>query len=171
MREHKVRSRERSDSAPASSDAAVIASLQDVRGVYRNPTGWYNNASFLLPLAAALLVGLVGALRQSTGLLEFAGFLVAVTLLMLPLVLLTWRGTATSVVLTQSEIVSLHSGRVLKSLPWSEVRTIRRRETQGNVRWEIAAVDGERILLDGELEDLSGLLRLAHRLAELRDEA
>lgn len=146
-------------------DGRAAAALTGVAGVFRNQTNWYHNASFLLPLAATVLVGAVGAATRNHELLGFAAFLAVVTAGMLPIVLLTWRQTATAVVLSEDGITTLHRGRLLKSLTWSAVQTIQRRETQGNVRWAIAADSGERILLDGEIENLPALLQLAHDLS------
>ena len=148
-------------------DAAVIAALPDVLAVHRNTTHWYNNASFAMPLLAAIVVLAAGLILRRGDVLAFAGFLFAVTLGMVPVVLVSWRQTATAVVLTRERIVALHDGRELKSLVWREVRGVTRRETQGNVRWHVSSESGERIALDGELEDLDGLLREARRLAEL----
>src|SRR5579875_2915278 len=132
-------------SAPANADDRAIAALGGVVGRYRNTANWYNNASFLLPLAATLLVALAGALLHSADLLGFAAFLGVVTGLMAPVVLLGWRQTPTTVVLTQTAITTVHHGTLLKSLEWRQVTAIRRRETQGNVRWEIADAGGDRV--------------------------
>lgn len=156
----------RSDNA-ASGDATAIAALPDVLAVHRNTTHWYNNASFALPLLAAIVVTLAGLILRRGDVLAFAGFLFAVTLCMAPVVLVSWRQTPTAVVLTRERIVALHRGRLLRSLAWHDVRAITRRETQGNVRWHVTAANGERIALDGELEDLDGLLREARRLTGL----
>lgn len=145
----------------------VISAMADPVGIYRNSTSWYNNASFLLPLLATLLVGLLGAFTHQAELLGFAAFLAVVTLIMLPVVLLTWRQTATTVVLTERAILSLHGDRVLQSLNWQQVHAIQRRETQGNVRWQVLATNGERILLDGEIEHLVELVGDALRLSGL----
>lgn len=152
---------------PSKGDAAAIAAMAGVVQVHRNPTGWYNNASFALPLGATVVVALVGLLLRRGDVLAFAGFLGAVTLCMIPVVLASWRQTATSVVLTAEQIASLHNGRTLKRLPWSDVHAITRRETQGNVRWLVQGAEGERIALDGELEDLDRLIAGARRLAGL----
>jgi hypothetical protein len=157
--------------ARPNTDDGVIALMPDVLAVHRNATNWYNNASFLLPAAAAFAAVVVGFILHSVEIFGFAAFIGVVTLLMLPVVLSTWRQTATAVVLTRERITSLHRGRELKSIAWTSVRAISRRETQGNVRWEVAAADGERILLDGEVEDLPGLLSLAARLAGLPEPA
>lgn len=148
-------------------DTATIAAMSGVIGAFRNTTHWYNNASFLLPLVATLLVGALGALRRSPDLLGFAAFLGVVTVAMLPVVLAGWRQTATTVVVTERTIVILHHGRALKSLDWRKVTSVRQRETQGNIRWEIAADDGDRLFLDGELENLPRLVQLARQQAGL----
>jgi len=157
-----------SGAAPlAGGDTAAIAALPGVIAVHRNTTHWYNNASFALPLLAAVVVGLVGLALRRGDVLAFAGFLFVVTACMAPVVLVSWRQTPTAVVLTGDEIVALHDGRTLKRLAWTEVRGVTRRETQGNVRWHVTAATGERIALDGEIADLPGLLREARRLAGL----
>jgi hypothetical protein len=154
-----------SPSAIDERDARAIERLSGVAGVFANPTGWYQNASFLLPLIATVAVALLAAFRRSGELAGFAAFLAAVTLLMLPIVLAGWRQTATAVVVTEKEIVSFHHGRLLKRLEWAHVRQIQGRETQGNRRWEIATDGGERLLLDGEIEELPQLIALARSLA------
>jgi len=156
-----------SNAAGGPRDEAAIAALPDVLAVHRNTTHWYNNASFALPLLAAIVVALAGLILRRGDVLAFAGFLFAVTLAMVPVVLVSWRQTPTAVALTRERIVALHGGRELKSLAWRDVRAVTRRETQGNVRWHVTAESGERIALDGELEDLDGLLREARRLAGL----
>ena len=139
-------------------DLEEVAHLTGVVATFGNPTHWYQNASFLLPLVACALVGTIAVLRRSVELGGFAAFLFAVALLMVRIVLAGWRQTATAVVLTRDAITTLHHGRVLRSIGWAEVEQISERETQGNVRWQISARDGNRILLDGELDGLSDLI-------------
>ncbi len=153
---------------PAGDDAA-IAAMASVVQVHRNSTGWYNNASFALPLIAAVVTALAGLVLRNLDVLAFAGFLFVVTLCMVPVVLVSWQQTATAVVLTADGITSLHSGRTLKSLAWHSVVSITRRETQGNVRWIVADADNERIALDGELDNLDRLIDIARRLSGLPD--
>jgi len=148
-------------------DRHAVGCLTQVVEVFGNDASWYNNASFLLPLIATIFVGVAGLATRRGEILGFAAFLGVVTLLMLPVVLMTWRQTPTAVLLTATMIVSMHDGRLLKSLRWADVTSIRERETQGNRRWEIAATGGERILLDGELERLPELVRLAQELARI----
>ncbi|MHB8575458.1 MAG: hypothetical protein ACYDCQ_09010 [Dehalococcoidia bacterium] len=150
-------------------DDETIAAMGGVVQVHRNSTNWYNNASFALPLAAAVVVLIAGLVLRNGGLLGFAGFLFVVTACMAPVVLVSWRQTATAVVLSTEAITSLHDGRVLKALPWTAVTAVSRRETQGNVRWIVAADGGERIALDGELDNLDRLVETARRLAALAE--
>lgn len=155
----------------AGGDEAAIASLDGVVAVHRNTTNWFNNASFALPLLATIVAALAGALLRNLDVLAFAGFLGVVTALMIPVVLTSWRHSATAIVLSREEIRGLHAGRTLESLRWAEVTAIERRETQGNVRWLVQGANGKHITLEGELDDLDGLLRAARRLAELPEGA
>ena len=157
-------------SAPAAGDEAAIAATAGVIAVHRNTTSWYNNASFALPLAATIVAAIVGALLRNVDWLAFAGFLLVVTLLMIPVVMTSWRHTATAVVLTRDGIAALHNGRTLKSLAWGDVVGLERRETQGNVRWLVQSTAGDHVTLEGELDDLDGLLGGVRRLAGLADE-
>ena len=151
----------------ARSDDEAIAGMPGVVQVHRNPTGWYNNASFALPLLAAIVAAIAGLVLRKADILAFSGFLCVVTLCMVPVVLVSWRQTATAVVVSADAITSLHAGRVLKSLCWKDVTSVTRRETQGNVRWIVASAGGERLALDGELENLDRLIETARRLAAL----
>ena len=157
-------------SAPAAGDQAAIAATAGVVSVHHNTTSWYNNASFALPLLATVVAAIAGALLRNVDWLAFAGFLLAVTLLMIPVVLTSWRHTATAVVLTRAGISALHNGRRLQTVPWRDVIAIERRETQGNVRWLVQSAAGEHVTLEGELNDIDGLLRTARGLAGLPDE-
>jgi len=154
---------------PVGIDADGEDTPEDPVAIHRNPTGWYNNASFALPLLATIVVGLAGLLMRRGDVLAFAGFLAAVTLLMIPVVLVTWRHTATRIVLTRNALSSLHGERVLKRLAIADVCSVSRRETQGNVRWIVTARDGDRIAIDGEVEDVPGLVQAVQKLAGLDD--
>jgi hypothetical protein len=148
-------------------DAAAIATMSGVVRSFPNTASWYNNASFLLPLVASIVVGFASFVTRRAELFGFALFLLAVTLAMVPVVLAGWRQTATCVVVSAEQVRSLHNGRVLKALPWASVVAVRQRETQGNVRWEIVTEDGDRLLLDGELDGLDELIVLARQSSRL----
>lgn len=152
-------------------DAAAIAAMPDVLRVHPNLAGWYNNATFALPALGAVLLYLIWAIVGSLELLGFAIFLSVVTGVMLPLVWLTWQRTPTAVVLRSDGIEALHQGRSLRRLAWPDVTTVRRAETMGNVRWYIVARSGDHLTIEGEIEDVPGLLAAARSLAGLPDDA
>jgi hypothetical protein len=149
-------------------DRAAIEGLAGVARVHVNPARWWQNASFALPLLLGLLSLLVGL---AVGLAEAAGFglfLLAVTAVMLPVVLLTWRGTATAVVLTEQGAQALHRGRVLHALDWAELRRIERVEYLGNTRHKLVHGEDEQFLtVESELADPAGLVEAAFALSGL----
>lgn len=146
-------------------DARAVAAVNGFVEAFPNTASWYNNASFLLPLAATVVVAVFAALRRSSELFGFAAFLGVITLAMVPVVLAGWRHTATAVVLSRDGIAALHDGRTLKSIPWNRVRTVRQRETQGNIRWEVTTGDDESLLLDGEIQNVERVVSLAKNLS------
>ncbi|MCA9857337.1 MAG: hypothetical protein KC458_08670, partial [Dehalococcoidia bacterium] len=122
-------------------DADVVRALPDVVRVFPNPSYWWQNASFALPLlvtAVSLIVGFVFGITEAVG---FGLFGAVVTLIMIPVVMLTWRSTATSIVLTRSGALSLHEGKPLHRLDWSELRRIERVEYLGNTRYKLVHGD------------------------------
>ncbi|RLT26049.1 MAG: hypothetical protein DWI48_07025, partial [Chloroflexi bacterium] len=114
--------------------AFVLASGEPVVAVHANETHWWNNGSFALPVLGAVVCLAVGLVAHITEAIGFGLFLGAIALLMLPVVLLTWRGSATSIVLTAERALALHNGKVLRDVPWAEVHLIDRVDTLGNVR-------------------------------------
>ena len=152
-----------------SRDAAAVRALPDVLGTHGYEASWYNNATFVLPFLGAVATLIAWGAAGSAELLGISIFFFAVTGLMLPLVYLTWQRTPTVVVVSQAEIRALHQGRVLQRLEWSEVTAVRRVETMGNVRWYVVGPDGEHLTLEGEIENLDGLLDTARRLSGLAD--
>ena len=155
-------------------DATAVREMRGVDAVYANGSRWWQNASFALPLLGFVIstgAGLIFDLTEATG---FGLFLGVVTLIMLPVVLLTWRGTATAIVLTNDGATALHRGRVLHHVRWGELRRIERVEYLGNVRHKLVHGEDERFLvveseIEGALElvdrafALSGLPRAAER--------
>jgi hypothetical protein len=99
--------------------------------------------------------------------LGFGGFLGAITVFMLPVVLLTWRATPTAIVLTASGALALHAGRILRQVQWADVVRIERIETMGNVRWRIVPHAGQHLAIEGEIADVPGLVARAGELAGL----
>jgi hypothetical protein len=152
-------------------DDAAIAQMTGVVQVRRNLTNWYNNASFIYPLLAAIVTGVAGLLLDSFELKGFSVFLAAVTVAMLPVVYMTWVTSPTVIVLTEEAAVSLHRGRELKRIPWSAVRSVSRHDTLGNIRWKIADAEGDHLTIDKDIEDPESLVEAARRLAGLDGQA
>lgn len=148
-------------------DAAALANLDDVVSVHPYTAHWYSNATFVLPLLAALGTLIAWAATGSGELLGISIFFAVVTLIMLPLVYLTWARTPTVIVLRRDGVDAWHQGRLLKRLAWRDVSDVRRKETMGNVRWYVVGRDEEHLSIEGEFAELEALLAGARRLARL----
>jgi len=147
-------------------DADVVRGIPDVVRVFPNPSYWWQNASFALPLlvtVVSLLVGLIFGITEAVG---FGLFGAVVTLIMVPVVMLTWRGTATSIVLTRSGALALHEGKPLHQLDWSDLRRIERVEYLGNTRYKLVhGDDDEYLVVESEIEDGEALVDEAFALS------
>lgn len=147
-------------------DQAFADALDErVLAVHPNESHWWNHASFALPLLGAIAFiafGLLAGKAEATG---FGLFLAGVTVFMLPVVLLTWRATATAIVLTERRALALHDGRVLREVAWNDVERIDRVETLGNVRWKFMPRDGQHLTVEGEIVDVAGLIARSEELA------
>ena len=152
--------------ALGAADRAFVAALPDrVVAVHANETHWWNNGSFALPLLGALACiafGLLFGIGEATG---FGLFLGAIALFMLPVVLLTWRNSATAIVLTEAAAYALHNGAVLREVRWPDVHLIDRVDTMGNLRWRLHPREGQHLAIEGEIADVPGLIETAQRLS------
>ncbi len=151
-------------------DAALIAARPDVVAVHINDSRWWQNASFALPLLVCLVSLALGALLRSPEAIGFGLFLAVVTAIMVPVVMLTWRSTATAVVLTTGGALSLHHGLVLHELRWPELRRIERVEYLGNTRHKLVHGDGEEerfMSIESEIEHADDLVDRAFALSGL----
>lgn len=151
-------------------DDAAIARMSGVLEVRRNLTSWYHNASFVYPLLAAAVAGAAGLLLDSFELKGFSVFLLLVAVAMLPVVYMTWVTTPTAIVLTEEAAVSLHRGREMKRIPWTNVRSVTMHDTMGNIRWKITDAEGDHLTIDKDVADPESLVAAARRLAGLPDE-
>lgn len=152
---------------PNSADLEAIEAMDGVVAVYPNESHWWNHASFALPLLGAVFFVAFGLALGKAEALGFGLFLGAITVFMLPVVLLTWRGTPTAIVLTRERAVALHAGRTLRDVAWADVERIDRVETMGNVRWKLMPREGQHLSIEGEIADVPGLIERAHELAGL----
>ncbi|MYB42127.1 MAG: hypothetical protein F4X76_08070 [Chloroflexi bacterium] len=149
-----------------------LAALEgtEVIAAHRNESHWWNHASFVLPLLGAIVFLAIGQLAGSAEATGFGIFLAVVMVLQLPIVWFTWRRTATAIVLTHSGALALHRGRTLAEVRWAELERIERVETLGNVRWRLAERGGTHIAVEGEIEDVPGLVERASALSGVEPE-
>ena len=145
-------------------DLAAIEGLEVV-AAHSNESHWWNHASFVLPLLGAIVFLAIGQVAGSAEATGFGIFLAVVLVLQLPIVWFTWRRTATAIVLTRSGALALHRGRTLAEVRWAELERIERVETLGNVRWRLDEGDGTHIAVEGEIEDVPGLVEQASSLS------
>lgn len=155
------------DAALGRADAAAIAALPDVVVVHANESHWWNHASFALPLLGCIGFVAAGWLFDSLEATGFGLFLGGITVFMLPVVLITWRGTPTAIVLTRTGALALHDGRTLREVQWATLDHIDRVETMGNVRWRLVPREGQHLAIEGEIADVPGLVARARELAGL----
>lgn len=142
-------------------DAAALARYHGVRSTHTYTASWFHNATFVFPLLAAAIAGIVWLATGSGEAGGAALFFLVVTAVMLPVVFVTWRRTTTAIVVHEDGISALHQGEEQHTLAWEELRGVRRVETMGNVRWYLDGVEGEHIVVEGEISDREQLLDAA----------
>ena len=146
-------------------DTAATAVLTDILSAHTYLGSWYNNATFVFPLLAALGTLVAWGAIGSLELLGISVFFFVVTAVMLPLVIFTWQRTTTAIIVRQSGVLALHQGQTVQSLDWTDVHAVRRVETMGNVRWYIVGPDGDHLTIEGEIDEHDALLDAACRLS------
>jgi hypothetical protein len=150
------------------SDARAIEAMSDVVSVHVTQSHWWNNASFMLPFLVGLVSTVAGLVVSSAEALGFGLFAFGVTVVLLPVVAVTWRRTATVVVLTREAAVALHEGRELVSVRWDASVQIEDADYD-SIRWRIRPAVGEHMNIEAELYDIEGLIEDARALAGLTD--
>ena len=148
-------------------DAEALPRYAGLRSVHPYTAGWYQNATFVFPLAASVIAAVVWAATGSGEAGGAAIFFLVVTGAMGPVVFVTWQRTTTAIVVHEAGVTALHQGREQESLSWSELCGVRRVETMGNVRWYLDAADERHIVVEGEIAERESLLEAAE--AELPD--
>ncbi len=148
-------------------DARAVASMHQVVRVFANPNRWWQNASFALPMLVAVLALGVGFVIDSIEAKGFGLFAAAVTLFMVPVVLLTWRGTATSIVLTTEGATALHLGQPIHEVAWRDLQRIEKVEYLGNARYKLVHHDTEFLTVESEIEGATELVEAAFALSGL----
>jgi len=152
-------------SPPHARDTAAIQAMPDVVRVYVNDSRWWQNASFALPLIVSVISLTVGLVLQRAEGIGFGLFASVVTVIMIPVVLLTWRGTATSIVLTKTGASALHLGKVLHHVDWADLQRIEKVEYLGNTRYKLVHHDTEFLTVESEIEDSVDLVDTAFALS------
>jgi len=150
---------------PHARDLEAIEAMRDVERVYVNDSRWWQNASFALPLIVSVVSLLIGVVLDRAEGIGFGLFAGVVTLIMIPVVLLTWRGTATAIVLTKGGASALHLGRVLHHVDWSDLQRIERVEYLGNTRFKLVHHDTEFLTVESEIEGGADLVETAFALS------
>ena len=148
-------------------DAEAAQGLGAVRAAYANDNRWWQNASFALPVLVTLAALGGGVIFRSTEALGFALFAAIVSLLMVPVVLFTWRSTATAIVLTSTGATALHRGRVLHALDWPDLRRIEVVEYLGNKRYKLVHGEDEYLTVESDVEGAADLVDRAFALSGL----
>ncbi len=146
-------------------DARAVASMHQVVRVFANPNRWWQNASFALPLLVTVVALVLGSVIDSTEAKGFGLFALAVTVFMVPVVLLTWRGTATSIVLTTEGATALHLGQPLHEVAWTDLQRIEKVEYLGNTRYKLVHHDSEFLTVESEIEGAADLVEAAFLLS------
>ena len=144
-----------------SRDVAALARYEAVRSTHTYEASWFHNATFVFPLAASLIAGVIWLATGSGEAGGAAIFFLVVTAIMLPVVFVTWQRTTTAIIVHARGITALHQGVEQRSLSWAELRGVRRVETMGNVRWYLDGADDEHIVVEGEISEREILLKAA----------
>ena len=142
-------------------DEAALGRYRGVRSAHTYQASWYNNATFVFPLLAVIIAGVVWLATGSGEAGGAAIFFLVVTGAMLPVVFITWQRQTTAVVVHEEGVTALHSGTEQLTIEWSELRSVRRVETMGNVRWYLDGAGEEHIVIEGEIAEREQLLDAA----------
>ena len=149
-------------------DAEALVRYRGVRSAHTYQASWYNNATFVFPLLAVIIAGIVWL---ATGSAEAGGaaiFFLVVTGAMLPVVFITWQRQTTAIVVHEAGVTALHSGLEQETIAWDELRSVRRVETMGNVRWYLDGAGEDHIVIEGEIAERGELLEAARAEIERR---
>ncbi|MDE2892697.1 MAG: hypothetical protein OXN86_09365 [Chloroflexota bacterium] len=149
-------------------DAEALVRYRGVRSAHTYQASWYNNATFVFPLLAVIVAGIVWLATGSTEAGGAAIFFLVVTGAMLPVVFITWQRQTTAIVVHEAGVTALHSGLEQETIEWDELRSVRRVETMGNVRWYLDGAGEDHIVIEGEIAEREELLEAARAEIERR---
>ena len=149
-------------------DAEALLRYRGVRSAHTYQASWYNNATFVFPLFAVIIAGIIWLATGSGEAGGAAIFFMVVTGAMLPVVFITWQRQTTAVIVHEAGVTALHSGLEQQTIAWDELRSVRRVETMGNVRWYLDGPGEEHIVIEGEIAEREQLLDSARAELERR---
>ena len=140
-------------------DEQYISEQNNIKDVFINSSYWWQNASFVLPLLLGSISYIFGQIFDNSGAKGFGIFLIIVMIVMLPVVWLTWRSTATSISFTDKEIIALHLGKVLKKITLDNLQSIETIEYLGQRRYKLVESDEIFFTIDNEFDDVSEIIK------------
>ena len=149
-------------------DAEALLRYPGVRSAHTYQASWYNNATFVFPLLAVIIAGIVWL---ATGSAEAGGaaiFFLVVTGAMLPVVFITWQRQTTAVIVHEDGVTALHAGLEQETIAWDDLTSVERVETMGNVRWYLRGSGERHIVIEGEIAEREQLLDAARAEIERR---
>ena len=149
-------------------DAEALLRYRSVRSAHTYQASWYNNATFVFPLLAVIVAAIIWLATGSAEAGSAAIFFLVVTAAMLPVVFITWQRQTTAVLVHEEGVTALHSGLEQQTIEWDELRSVRRVETMGNVRWYLDGAGEEHIVIEGEIAEREQLLDEARSEFERR---
>ena len=149
-------------------DAEALLRYPGVRSAHTYQASWYNNATFVFPLLAVIVAGIVWLATGSGEAGGAAIFFLVVTGAMMPVVFITWQRQTTAIVVHEAGVTALHSGYEQQTIEWDELRGVRRVETMGNVRWYLDGPGEDHIVIEGEIAEREALLDAARAEVERR---
>ena len=150
-------------------DAEALLRYRGVRSVHTYQASWYNNATFVFPLLAVIVASIIWLVTGSGEAGGAAIFFLVVTAAMLPVVFITWQRQTTAVIVHEEGVTALHAGFEQQTIEWDELRSVRRVETMGNVRWYLDGAGEEHIVIEGEIAEREDLLDAARAKLTGRD--
>tara|TARA_B100000530_G_C15931167_1_gene476968 strand:+ start:2420 stop:2959 length:540 start_codon:yes stop_codon:yes gene_type:complete len=150
-----------------SQDRKIVDTMPSIVQFFPNHSRWWQNASFALPLIIAVISTCLGFLIQIDELIGFGIFLAVVTLIMFPVVLMTWRNTATLIVISSDRISAFHRGKLMKEISWGHLDRVERVEYLGNTRHKVVAKNEDFLSIENEIEHSEDLIELLFLLSKI----
>ena len=140
-------------------DEQYISKQNNIKDVFINDSYWWQNASFVLPFLLGAVSLIYGLIFNNSGAKGFGIFLLVVMVIMLRVVWLTWRSTATSIYFTDKELIALHLGKILKKITLENLQSIETIEYLGQKRYKLVESDEIFFTIDNEFENIPDIIK------------